>query len=275
VAVLVRLRKVFLLANKNLQNNLKRVVLSKNKHKVAIFGGTLLTLTLVISSFASFFLSSTEGKRVLGANISKIQTVAASTLKSPIVEVTTVPPTATPTVPPTPIPTLTPTNTPKPIATNTPTPNAINPDQYTAEKLNDNTWRVSNISTDDRMANADEIVNALNSYRASHGRASLSVDAFLSSYAKGRAETFASSGSLDGHAAFRSFMDNGGFNQSGFNSLGENSAFIAGPMNAEKIVKNIFGADPAHDSNQLDSWTHVGVGVNGNAVNVNFGRDKR
>ena len=70
-------------------------------------------------------------------------------------------------------------------------------------------------------------------------------------------------------------MDNGGFDKAGFNSLGENSAYLSGPMNADKIVRSIFGADGSHDGNQLDNWTHVGVGVNGNAINVNFGKNKK
>lgn len=70
-------------------------------------------------------------------------------------------------------------------------------------------------------------------------------------------------------------MDNGGFDITGFNSLGENSAMIGGPMSGDKIVKNIFGADESHDGNQLDNWTHVGVGVNGLAINVNFGKNKK
>ncbi len=275
MAILKKVKKNLLLARNNLFKQLKP--LRKNRHKSALFGGIIFSSLLICVSIIPYLLTNSEGKEVLGANISRVQNTARTALASPIVEITVMPtkePTVTPTAPPTPIPTLIPTNTPV-LPTFTPTPNAINPDQYTAEKLNDNTWRVKDVSNDDRMATADEIVNALNSYRGANGRGSLSVDPFLSNYATERANLFSGNGGLDSHAGFRSFMDNGGFDKAGFNSLGENSAFVSGPMNGEKIIKQIFGADPSHDSNQLDSWTHVGVGVNGNAVNVNFGRGKR
>lgn len=259
--------KFFLLAHKNLR---------KKIHKIALLGGIFLSCSLILSSLFSFYLGSKEGKQVLGVNISRIQQATAQALSTPILELTITPsqtPTSTPNTPtPTPVPTEVPTSTPKP-----PQPTIIPTiiqKVYTAEKIDDTTWRVDNVQTDTHMASPQEIVNALNSYRASHGRGSLTVDEFLSSYAKGRADKFASSG-LDGHADFRSFMDNDGFSQAGFNALGENSAVVSGPMSGEKLVNQIFGADPAHDSNQLDSWTHVGVGVNGNAINVNFGRGKR
>jgi hypothetical protein len=70
-------------------------------------------------------------------------------------------------------------------------------------------------------------------------------------------------------------MNNGGFDKSGFNGLGENSAYLSGPMNGDRIIHEIFGADPSHDGNQLEGWSHVGVGVKGNAVNVNFGKNRK
>lgn len=274
-------KKLFLLAQNSLQKKAELNYLLVNKQKIALFGGIIFSWILISLSLTSYFADSSTGGKVLGASVNRVQTEAKDALLSPIIEASTSPtkepiktPTPTQTPTPTPKPTLIPTKT-FAIAASTPTPAPQNSSQYTAKQLNSNTWKVDGVSNDDNMATADEIVNALNSYRGEHGRGSLSVDSFLSSYAKQRADLFASNGGLDGHAGFESFMANDGFSKAGFNSLGENSAYISGPMNADKIIRQIFGADASHDGNQLDNWTHVGVGVNGNAINVNFGKGKR
>jgi uncharacterized protein YkwD len=266
VGSIKRATKLFLLAHKKFL---------KKPHKISLVAGIVLSLIAIISSLAPYYLNSERGEQTLGANISFVKKSTVQAFTKPLVEITEVPPSQTPTITPSPtsLPEVAPTK--KPVApTNTPTPPPTNPNQYTAQKIDDTTWRIDNVITDGSMASPQDIVNALNSYRGSHGRGNLQVDGFLSSYAQGRADKFAVSG-LDGHADFQGFMNNDGFSQAGFNSLGENSAVISGPMNGDKIVRQIFGADPAHDGNQLDTWTHVGVGVNGNAINVNFGRGKR
>jgi len=176
------------------------------------------------------------------------------------------------------MPSLTPTvvlssPTPSLIPTSTPTIPQINSSQYTAEKIGDSTYKVSNVQNDTSMANVADIYNALNSYRGSRGVGNLSWDSALADLASSRVNAFAQNGGLDSHAGFNSFMNNGGFEKTGFNGLGENSAQLSGSMNGEKIIKEIFGADAPHDNNQLDpSWTHAGIAVDGNFVNVNFGR---
>lgn len=272
-----KLIKLFLLAQSNLHKRIQKRKLIKDKQKVALLGGILFSCILILISLTAYFINPKTGGKVLGESISRATVQTRKTLISPVVEITSVPPkepTPTPTIQPTPTPTPKPAKLLKTVISETPTP-IINPKQYTAEQLNDNTWRVKDVTNDDRMASANEIVNAINSYRNEHGRGNLAIDTFLSGYAQDRASLFNSRGSLDSHEGFRSFMDNDGFSKAGFNSLGENSAYLSGPMNAEKIVKNIFGADASHDSNQLDDWTHIGVGVNGNAINVNFGKGKR
>ena len=222
------------------------------------------------------FAKGTDGRSVLGTQISSFKKTAV--LISPIAEIT-----LQPTSTPTPTPTNSPTPTPiirKPISTSEPPKEKVtsgpNISQYTAQKINDVTWRVNNVSNDDRMSTPQEIQNALNSYRGSHGLSNLLLEQKLGDYAQGRADLFSKNGSLDSHAGFQSYMNNGGFNISGFNSLGENSAYLAGPMNGDHIVKKIFGADSSHDGNQLDpTWTHVGIGVSGRAVNINFGKNHK
>lgn len=167
-------------------------------------------------------------------------------------------PTHTP-IPPTPID-IPPTNIPIPTAT-------IVEEQTTKT--------ITNVKNDESMANASEIFNALNSYRREAGVPNLSRDNTLTELAGTRASTFLSNGSLDDHAGFRNYMDNGGFEMSGFNGLGENSAQLPGPMHGDRIIKELFGASPSHNSSQLDpSWTHVGVAINGIFVNINFGKNK-
>jgi len=157
---------------------------------------------------------------------------------------------------------LPPTSAPEP----TPTPTIAE----------DTTKIITNVENDSTMADSNQIVEALNNYRKEHGAPVLQVETGLSNLAQERANKFATGGTLDGHAGFRDYMNNNGFETSGFNGLGENSAMLSGPMQADKIIKEIFGQSEAHNTSQLDSsWTHVGVAINGIFVNVNFGKNKK
>lgn len=251
--------------------------LSEKGHKILLLTSIVFSCSVILISFVLF---NARQNNVLGIQVSNMEAMAKSTLESPVATIVIPTDSPTPTLTPTSIPTPVPTRTPTKVPTKIPTPTlkaeGQNLSQYTAQKINDVTWRVNNVQSDDRMASPIDIFNALNSYRGSHGVSNLSWDSKLADFAQGRADTFAKNGSLDSHAGFTNYMNNGGFSLSGFNGLGENSAYLAGPMNGERIIKNIFGADSSHDGNQLDpTWTHVGVGVNGNAVNVNFGKNKR
>jgi len=261
-----------------LYHKLLRLHFIVRKRKLLLFSATLIVFILLIvcTSLFAFYGSTSEG-RVLGTRTFRPYTRAKSTsIVSPIAKAL---PTSTPSPTSTPTPSPTTTPTPKPLPTNTPTPTntpAGGTKNYSAEKISDTTYKVHNVANDSSMASPQDIFNALNSYRASHGVGGLSWDAKLADLASSRANIFASRGSLDGHAGFRDFMNNGGFDKAGFNGLGENSAFLSGPMNGERIIKEIFGADGDHDGNQLNgAWTHAAVGVNGNAINVNFGKNKQ
>jgi len=176
----------------------------------------------------------------------------------PIPSITQIPITPTPTV----APTITPTPEP-------PKKEAI------ATQIDETTWKVE-LETDNHMATPFEIFQALNTYRNKREVESLLWDETLASFAQNRSDLFNSQGKLDNHAGFRDYMNNRGFEISGFNGLGENSAYMAGPMTGTTIIESLFSADAPHDNNQLDSsWTHVGIGLTGNAVNVNFGKNKR
>lgn len=242
--------------------------LYRKRFQFLLLTGIVFSWATIGISFYTYTKKDPEQK-VLGAQISNIGSVAAKNIISPVVEITIFP-----TQPLTSTPTLSPSAKPTPKPTTTPIPK--NSPQYTAQRVNDVTWRVTNTQNDDNMASPQDIFNALNSYRGAHGLPNLSWDTGLASYAQGRADLFSKNGSLDSHAGFNEFMNNGGFDKVGFNGLGENSAYLSGNMNGEHIIKNIFGADSSHDGNQLDpSWTNVGIGVSGVAVNVNFGKNKK
>lgn len=163
------------------------------------------------------------------------------------------------------------------VATSTPTlPPTFIPSPGQSVKVNDTTWRIT-VPQDTTMGTQAEVFAALNSYRQKKGQAQLLWDDKLGSYAQSRADFFAANGSMDGHLGFNNYISNqNGFNALGFSSLGENSAFLGGTIEATRIIEVIFAGDVPHDSNQLDSkWSHAGVGVHGQAVDVVFGGRKQ
>lgn len=143
-----------------------------------------------------------------------------------------------------------------------------------AKKIGDHTYTIK-VGEDARMATAQEVVDALNSYRHAHGVGDLVVDGKLTEYTQTRADFFKSSGSTDAHAGFSHFLDNeDGFTKLGFSRLGENS-YYGGPLYGVHLIEWVFGASPEHNANQLDAgWQFIGVGVNSTAVNVIFGGGK-
>jgi uncharacterized protein YkwD len=234
----------------------------KEKFYILLLSSITFSLILIsLSVYTIFAKEKVHSKKVLGVSTSKLAGANPNPPNTP----TPFPLTSTP------IPTVHPNPTPTTIPATT-----TNNPQYTAQKVGDSTWRIINIKNDSQMASSQDIFNALNSYRSIHGAGNLSWDDTLANFAQSRANTFTSINGLDGHSGFKNFMNNDGFSKLGFNYLGENSAYLGGPMNGERIIKEIFGADSTHDNNQLDpSWQYIGVGINGNAVNINFGKNKR
>lgn len=154
--------------------------------------------------------------------------------------------------------------------TETPTPAPILAQNISKE---DTTKTIQNVENSNAMATASDIFNALNSYRNENGISSLSWDDTLATFAQGRVNTFESNNSMDDHAGFSNFMNNNGFEVSGFNGLGENSAQLSGPMDGNKIIREVYASSSSHNASQLDpAWTHAGVAINGIFVNINFGR---
>lgn len=152
----------------------------------------------------------------------------------------------------------------------------ITPPPGQSVKVDDTTWRIT-VSQDAQMGTQSEVFAALNAYRQKRGKAQLTWDDKLGSYAQSRADFFSVNGSMDSHAAFDNFTSSqNGFAALGFSSLGENSAYLGGPIEATRIIEVIFAGDAPHDNNQLDeNWSHAGVGIHGQAVDVVFGGHKR
>ncbi len=121
----------------------------------------------------------------------------------------------------------------------------------------------------------EEILKALNNYRQKNGIGPLQTDPKLQTFSQSRADSFASAGSMDNHAGFQTLLDDNGFEQMGFNALGENSSY-GNWEDAKNLIENIYGSSSSHNESQLKSeWTHVGIGVKGDATNLVFGGRKR
>jgi uncharacterized protein YkwD len=125
-----------------------------------------------------------------------------------------------------------------------------------------------------RMATAQELFSALNSYRQKNGRSPLQWDNQLASYSRERANLYTRLGDTDGHAGFNTDTQNGLNYKFYFYGLGENSSY-GSIGDAQYIIEQWYGTSAPHNDNQLNtSWTHVGIGVSGNATNFVFGGGK-
>lgn len=156
------------------------------------------------------------------------------------------------------------------LATPTPDPRAWG----VAKQVDDVTWTIR-VADDPRMGTESEIFAALNSYRQTHGKSTLSLDDRLTTFAKERAATLAKLKSTDKHAGFLEYIkseDN--VRALGFASLGENSGY-GHKLYGVHLIEWIYAADEGHNTNQLSSdWSHVGIGVDGVALVFIFGGNK-
>lgn len=140
-----------------------------------------------------------------------------------------------------------------------------------AKQISAHTWTM-NIGLDDRMATPQEILEALNNYRRTHQRGTLNWDNRLAEYAQFRASYFTNSGKMDEHAGLIEYLNNmENVKKLGFWSVGENSSYGYQLLGVH-LIEWAFAGDAEHDNNQLDPrWSHVGIGVSGNQVDVIFG----
>ncbi|HSW89883.1 MAG TPA: CAP domain-containing protein [Patescibacteria group bacterium] len=143
-----------------------------------------------------------------------------------------------------------------------------------AQQINADTWRIR-VGEDSRMGTPQEILQALNTYRNTHGKGSLSWDDKLATFAGSRAAYLNSIKGTDNHKGFIDYTSNeDNVRALGFGSLGENLSYGYQLLGVH-LIEWIFASDSAHDANQLNSqWTHVGIATNGLAVDLIFGGSK-
>jgi uncharacterized protein YkwD len=141
--------------------------------------------------------------------------------------------------------------------------------------VDEHTWTI-NVGADEHMADAQEILSALNLYRQAKGKGTLSMDMKLKDFAQTRADGFNSEQDLDGHAGFQNYINTqDGFGRLGFHALGENSS-IGYHVSGTHLIEWVYAGDKPHDDNQLSGeWTHVGIGIRGDATNLVFGGKKQ
>lgn len=160
-------------------------------------------------------------------------------------------------------------NTPMPILNYgqiSPTPTT------TTQKKIDTQQDYTTVNTVNQSSKQKELFDALNVYRQKNESSALNWHTQLAAFAQERADTFARLGGLDNHAGFREFLDKKTYTQYGFRGAGENSCFGFN-LSPVEIIEKIFAGDSLHNNNQLEpSWTNVGIGVNGTAIDVVFGK---
>lgn len=83
----------------------------------------------------------------------------------------------------------------------TPTPNAFN---WTVEKEDEHITKMM-LPPDSRMSTAEELFDAMNSYRSAHGVSTLQKSDTLCSIAQNRANEQVANGKLDGHVGFEKY----------------------------------------------------------------------
>lgn len=162
--------------------------------------------------------------------------------------------------------------TPKVIIIPKATPTPKNEETWgVAKQIDSVTWTMK-VGQDERMATPQEIFEALNAYRVSHGKGRLVWDQKLANFANERAVVFNQIKNTDKHAGFKACVENAEcISKLGHNSLGENSSYGYKLLGVH-LIEWIFAGDEPHNSNQLSSdWIYAGVGVNGLGVNIIFG----
>ncbi|MCC6711095.1 MAG: hypothetical protein IT416_01955 [Candidatus Pacebacteria bacterium] len=166
-----------------------------------------------------------------------------------------------------------PTTTPIPIPTKIIDPYTSDPNLKDAEwgeavKTDSGSYTMK-VGMDAQMTTANELYEALMSYRNIKGKSRLTWDDKLASYALERATYICQNGS-DQHAGFSEFLNNGGYDKLGFRHLGENMSYGI-RMSGVHLIEWIYSQSPGHEANQTGQWSHIGVGIFGDCSVLIFG----
>jgi len=143
-----------------------------------------------------------------------------------------------------------------------------------AQQIDEHTWTLR-IKQDEKMGTPRETFEALNKYRQVHGSRVLEWNDKLTEYANSRAKFFTSINSVDKHKGFADKLkDEEGFKDLGFWGLGENASY-GYKLEGVHLIEWMYASDKDHNDNQLDNtWTHVGIGIDGVATAIIFGKHK-
>jgi uncharacterized protein YkwD len=106
----------------------------------------------------------------------------------------------------------------------------------------------------------EELWNALVEYRTNHGKSTIQKSEVLCQYARNRAKELSDrlatnpDDPLDNHAGFSRDADSGSvFEQTGFNTVGENLAYTPSYTSATQIIEWGWDTSPGHRSLQLSN----------------------
>ena len=115
-----------------------------------------------------------------------------------------------------------------------------------AKKIDSETYTVK-VGEDSQVATPQEILDALNNYRAVHGKNKLEWSQSLADFAQSRADLFNKNGALDNHAGFNAlFQNTDNVKKMGFMRLGENSA-IGYKSSAVHLIEWVYASDAPHN----------------------------
>jgi uncharacterized protein YkwD len=150
------------------------------------------------------------------------------------------------------------TPTPKPTSTTKPKPTATPVENYQLEPDPDGKegqYIIKNAPSE-TMATVEELNQATNQYRQTHGHNQLHIDSQLCDIANSRAieidEEFS-------HQKFQEHFDNGDYNYTGVQAMGEN--LWQGSFSAVHIVEFGWDKSPGHQANQRGDWTKGCAGI--------------
>lgn len=128
---------------------------------------------------------------------------------------------------------------------------------------------------DNRYATAEEIFEALNNYRNTHGAGNLVWNEKLAEVARIRVEQTLAGG-RDYHQGFTDFTnDQDNYQKVGFWVLSENIGSSGDcPLSGVHLIEYKISKSPAHDAAQREpSWIAVGIATRDGVTSFIFGRD--
>jgi uncharacterized protein YkwD len=121
------------------------------------------------------------------------------------------------------------------------------------------------------VPSAQELFNALNSYRQVHGVASLTWESNIAAFAQAQASYFGETNSFTKDDAYRQRIAP---YTSAINSFVTGETNLIGTTGtATHIINDVLGGSSSYSSLMgATRWTHVGIGVSGKAIVIVYGR---